>query len=128
MARGTHLLVDCQRVTRDVCLDDAAMLDALAAAARRAGATVLAQNRYHFGHDSPPGFTAIVMLDESHCSAHAYADEGQLAIDIFTCGSTSPWDVLRYLQQEVDLAEINVREFGRFEAATVRDPETDLVC
>jgi len=115
-------------VARDVCLDDAAMLDAMAAAARRAGAKVLAQNRYHFGHDSPPGFTAIVMLDESHCSAHAYADEGLLAIDIFTCGSTSPWDVLRYLQQEVELGETNVREFGRFEAVTVRDAQPDLVC
>ena len=30
---------------------------------------------------------AVVLIDESHVSAHCYADSGQLAIDAFTCGS-----------------------------------------
>ena len=40
------------------------------------------------GATSPPGFAAVVLLDESHFSAHCYSDKGWLAIDCFTCGGT----------------------------------------
>ncbi len=114
MHKGTHLLVDCRNVPRDVCLDDAGMLAAMARAAQKAGANVISQVRYRFGHNSPPGFTAVVVLDESHCSAHTYADLGLIAIDIFTCGFTNPRDVLTYLQEEIDLGDVEIREFTRF--------------
>lgn len=42
------------------------------------------------GTVSPPGFAAVVLLDESHVSAHCYSDRGLLAIDCFTCGKTDP--------------------------------------
>jgi len=86
----------------------------MAHAATRAGANVVSQVRYRFGHDSPAGFTAVVVLDESHCSAHTYADLGLIAIDIFTCGHTDPHDVLRYLGEEIDLGQMVVREVPRF--------------
>ena len=86
----------------------------MARAAKKAGSTVISQIRYKFGSDSPPGFTAIVMLDESHCSAHCYADLGLMAMDVFTCGKTNPWDVLRYIQDELDLGDVSVDEQLRF--------------
>jgi S-adenosylmethionine decarboxylase len=86
----------------------------MARAAERAGATVVSQVRYKFGSDSPPGFTAVVVLDESHCSAHTYADLGLIALDVFTCGQTNPRDVLRYIREEIDLGEVTVTEQGRF--------------
>jgi len=113
--QGKHLLVDCRNVARDVCLDDRGMLNAMAYAAERAGATVISQVRYHFGHNSPPGFTCVVVLDESHCSAHTYADEGLIALDVFTCGSTEPRQVLEYLRDQINLGDVQIREFGRFE-------------
>jgi len=91
------------------------MLNAMAYAAERAGATVISQVRYHFGHNSPPGFTCVVVLDESHCSAHTYADEGLIALDVFTCGSTEPRQLLEYLRDQINLGEVRIREFGRFE-------------
>ncbi len=114
MSKGSHLLVDCRNVAREVCLNDGLVLDAMAHAARRAGATVLSQVRYHFGHDSPPGFTAAVLLDESHCTAHSYADDGLIALDVFTCGATDPYDVLSYIRQIVDLGDVTTRMVGRF--------------
>lgn len=113
-ARGRHLLVDCRRVSREICLDDKSMLAALAAAAEEAGANVISQVRYRFGADSPPGFTAAVVLDESHCTAHAYADQGLIAIDVFTCGDTDPADVLSLLRRRVDLGDVRVTEVARF--------------
>lgn len=114
MHKGKHLLIDCRNVPFEVCLDDGLVLDALAQAARRAGAKVISQARYRFGHNSPPGFTATVLLDESHCSAHSYADFGLMALDIFTCGNTDPYDVLANLAENVDLGEASVTEVPRF--------------
>ena len=125
MQRGKHLLIDCRDVPRSVCLDDAAMLDAMSRAAQRAGATVISQVRYRFGHNSPPGFTAVVVLDESHCSAHSYADLGLIALDIFTCGQTDPREVLRLLQEEVDLGTVSIREVPRFVLQTARPPRPE---
>jgi S-adenosylmethionine decarboxylase proenzyme len=116
--KGKHILIDCRNVHRDLCLNDKLMLEVMARAAERAGATVVSQVRYKFGSDSPDGFTAFVLLDESHCSAHTYADDGAMAIDIFTCGSTDPLQVLRYLSEEVDLGDVSIREVNRFEVAT----------
>jgi S-adenosylmethionine decarboxylase len=86
----------------------------MARSATRAGATVVSQIRYKFGQDSPPGFTCVVMLDESHVSAHTYADLGLIALDVFTCGNTKPADVLRYIREEVDLGDVDVRDVARF--------------
>ena len=121
MHKGKHLLIDCQNVARELCLNDALVLDVMARAAQRAGATVISQVRYRFAPDSPPGFTAIVMLDESHCSAHSYADLGLVAMDIFTCGDTQPRDVLHYIQEELDLGDVSVREVLRFEVSSMHD-------
>ena len=40
------------------------------------------------GKNSPPGFAAVVLLDESHFTAHCYTNKGWLSIDCFTCGAT----------------------------------------
>lgn len=112
--KGKHLLVDCRNVSRDVCLNDGRMLEAMSRAATRAGAQVISQVRYQFGHNSPPGFTAVVVLDESHCSAHTYADLGLVALDVFTCGRTDPHDVLNCLCEQIDLGDVSVRAVPRF--------------
>lgn len=124
MQKGNHLLVDCRNVARETCLDDKTLLDVMARAATRAGATVVSQIRYKFGQDSPPGFTCIVMLDESHVSAHTYADLGLIALDVFTCGSTAPADVLQHIRDEVDLGDVYVRDVPRFLTADVEAMES----
>jgi S-adenosylmethionine decarboxylase len=51
--------------------------------------------------DTPPGFTSILLLDESHYSAHCYSDRGWLAMDIFTCGKTDPEPIMNYSETEI---------------------------
>jgi len=121
LEKGKHLLVDCRNVSRDVCLNDGAMLAAMARGAERAGANVISQVRYQFGHNSPPGFTAVVVLDESHCSCHTYADLGLVALDVFTCGRTNPQDVLDYIREEIELGDVSIREMPRF----ILEPQTE---
>ena len=124
MQKGNHLLVDCRRVSRNVCLDDKSFLRAMARGAESAGATVVSQIRYKFGQDSPPGFTAIVMLDESHVSAHTYADLGLIALDVFTCGGTRPEDILKHIRREIDLGDVTVKKHARFVDGDGYIPET----
>jgi S-adenosylmethionine decarboxylase len=88
----------------------------MARAAEKAGATVISQVRYKFREDSPPGFAAFVLLDESHCSAHSYALLGLVALDIFTCGCADPGDVLHSICQELNLGDLSIRELNRFDA------------
>ncbi|HEV8069179.1 MAG TPA: adenosylmethionine decarboxylase [Planctomycetaceae bacterium] len=121
LEKGKHLLVDCRNVSRDVCLNDGAMLAAMARGAKRAGANVISQVRYQFGHNSPPGFTAVVVLDESHCSCHTYADLGLVALDVFTCGRTDPQDVLAYIREEIELGDVSIRQMPRF----LLEPQTE---
>lgn len=120
MAKGRHILVDCTSVPREVCLDDKRVLKAMAEGAEKAGATVISQVRYHFGHNSAPGFTAAVLLDESHCTAHSYADLGLMALDMFTCGTTDPRDILNHMLSVLDLGDVNVQECVRFVSADER--------
>jgi len=113
--RGRHLLIDCRKAAREVCLDDRAFLGTMARACERAGTNVISQMRYRFGHESPEGFTAICLLDESHISAHTYADAGLIAMDIFTCGDSDPHLILELIREEIDLGEVECREESRFE-------------
>ena len=114
MEKGHHILIDCRNVPRDVCLDDRKMLDVMARSAAKAGMNVISQVRYHFGHNSAPGYTCVCLLDESHVSAHTYADLGLIALDVFTCGKTDPGKILEYMREELDLGDVTVRARPRF--------------
>ncbi|QDT37482.1 adenosylmethionine decarboxylase [Stratiformator vulcanicus] len=114
MGKGNHVLIDCRNVPRDVCLDDGRMLEVMARSAAKAGMHVISQVRYHFGHNSAPGYTCVVLLDESHCSAHTYADLGLIALDVFTCGDTDPRKILEHMREELDLGDVTVRTLPRF--------------
>ena len=91
----------------------------MAQAATTAGSTVISQIRYQFGNDSPAGCTAIVMLDESHCSVHTYADLGLMAIDIFTCGCTDPMEVWQILSNTLGIEQADLRMVSRFNSVPV---------
>mmetsp|Transcript_24416 Transcript_24416/g.30445 ORF Transcript_24416/g.30445 Transcript_24416/m.30445 type:complete len:216 (+) Transcript_24416:100-747(+) len=51
--------------------------------------------------ESPPGFTSVVLIDESHVTAHCYSDRGLLAIDAFTCGDHCPDLVATYIHEKL---------------------------
>lgn len=107
-------MIDCRGISHDLCLDDQRLMETLARSATAAGATVVSQIRYKFGAGSPPGCTAVVMLDESHCSVHTYADEGLMAFDVFTCGDTDPRQVWELTRRELGITGEEIRACARF--------------
>lgn len=42
----------------------------------------------HFFH--PQGYTAIILLAESHLSIHTFPENNEASIDCFTCGEHNP--------------------------------------
>jgi S-adenosylmethionine decarboxylase len=92
--RGAHVFMDYVGAHFEV--DDAAnwVLSVLRQAVAQSPATEVHAHVEAFdGSTSPPGFAAVVLIDESHITAHCYADRGMLALDCFTCGSTNPDDL-----------------------------------
>lgn len=85
--RGRHLLVEYTGCDYDV-LDDLKRIEALMnAAARAAGASIVASVFQPF---EPQGVTGVVVIEESHLSIHTWPEHGYAAVDFFTCGNCPP--------------------------------------
>ena len=65
------------------------------------------------GEHSPPGFAAVVLIDESHVSAHCYSDRGWLAIDAFTCGGHDPENIMDIIHESLTLSSPNIIQMRR---------------
>tara|TARA_B100001250_G_scaffold211283_1_gene181276 strand:+ start:793 stop:1140 length:348 start_codon:yes stop_codon:yes gene_type:complete len=65
------------------------------------------------GEHSPPGFAAVVLIDESHVSAHCYSDRGWLAIDAFTCGDHDPENIIDIIHESLTLSSPNIIQMRR---------------
>ena len=91
ISRGGHVVLDYTSYSPPVDDDGEWMLQILRDCVRRAGIREVHAHVAQFdGSESPRGFAAVVLIDESHVSAHCYSESGLLAIDIFTCGGSDP--------------------------------------
>jgi S-adenosylmethionine decarboxylase len=59
--------------------------------------------------DTEEGFTSVVLLDESHITAHAYTKQGLLALDVFTCGKTDPSIISKYIKAGLEIKFPNIK-------------------
>lgn len=99
--RGEHRFVDVVGVpagTRGL-RDEGFLLGLMREAAREAGASVVASVGKRLGGEdgTPEGVTCAVLLNESHLTAHTYAEAGAVAIDAFTCGKASARKAVEFL-------------------------------
>ena len=65
------------------------------------------------GEHSPPGFAAVVLIDESPVSAHCYSDRGWLAIDAFTCGGHDPENIVDIIHEDLVSSSPNIIQMRR---------------
>ena len=88
---GAHVLLDYIGYSPPVEDEGAWALQVLRESVHEAGVREVHSHVESFdGGISPLGFAAIVLIDESHVSAHCYSERGLLAIDVFTCGGDNP--------------------------------------
>jgi deoxyhypusine synthase len=99
LPRGKHVILDCSGAFEAEGNDILKILEEKVdeSNARRVHSHV----EIFDGSISPLGFAAIVLLDESHVSAHCYSEIGLLAIDIFTCGNTNPNEIADEIEKEL---------------------------
>ena len=88
-AHGTHIFLDYTGFFPDVDNLGSKILSIMETIIDESTANRVHSHVEHFdGKTSPPGFAAVVLLDESHFTAHCYSEKGWLSVDCFTCGAT----------------------------------------
>lgn len=111
-ALGKHLILDVWGEIGSLPywnMDEAAEL--LKQAATHAGATVLTERWHHFGTDC--GYTGVIILAESHISAHSWPEKGYVAIDAFMCGDCDPQKSLDMILQFYKAKHHNITLLSR---------------
>ena len=101
-AHGKHVYVDYIGYQYDGSNDGKEMLEIMIQSTELANIRPVFSHVEEFdGHKSPPGFAAVVLLDESHITAHCYYNEGWLAFDAFTCGVGNPDIIADYIVENL---------------------------
>ena len=119
-SQGAHVFLDYINAKFEDEVTYAWLFWLMREAVQRSSATEVHAHLAPFdGSTSPPGFAAVVLIDESHITAHCYADRGLLAIDCFTCGETDPDSIATYLHDQLiqrmpDLACVRRQRVDRF--------------
>lgn len=81
-----HLLLDITGIDSSIPIGDAKFLETmLFDVAQRTKATILNYMVHQF---EPHGATAILLLAESHLSAHSWPEKRELHIDYYHCGGS----------------------------------------
>lgn len=106
---GVHLIVDLWGARHLDCPETTRRALAEAAVAMRA--TLLEIKIHDFG--DALGVTGVALLAESHISIHSWPEHGYAAVDLFTCGSSDPYNGLPVLQKAFDPGHIQVVEHRR---------------
>ena len=101
-AIGIHVLLDYTGYVSPTDNDGKWILELMRRAVSEAGIREVHSHVEQFdGILSPLGFAAVVLIDESHVSAHCYSERGLLAIDVFTCGDNDPSVVADTIHSEL---------------------------
>ena len=114
-AHGKHVYVDYVGFQPDQSSKDGRwILKTLQKAVKKWGIREVHSHVEIFdGEHSPPGFAAVVLIDESHVSAHCYSDRGWLAIDAFTCGDHDPENIVDIIHESLTLSSPNIIQMRR---------------
>ena len=118
---GTHILLELSHCPAQLLLEKELLSQTLVDAATRAGATVVKPVFHQF---SPHGLSGVVVIAESHITAHTWPEHRYAAIDIFTCGDP---EIARRIQTEITIdfapAKASSRAFTRGPAFNATLPD-----
>lgn len=107
-----HVVADVSGLDAATLRDTTAFVAILERALDGCGFTRLQQVEHTF-EDGGEGFTAVVLLAESHAAVHTYPEAGYLALDVCTCGTRDPRDVLDAVLRELGDPNARVRVLER---------------
>ncbi len=98
---GNHGIADITGVNKSKLMDSYYLMKNLRIALEKSYFTILDQKVIKFpGKDS--GITGFFVLSESHAAFHTYPEYEYMGLDIFSCGNSSPMDVIEYFSKLID--------------------------
>lgn len=81
---------------------DADIVDAMIEACAKFGLTIVSKAFYTF---KPVGFTAVLLLAESHFAVHTWPEKKMMKVDLFTCGDHKPDLIIRHFAHLLNARE-----------------------
>jgi S-adenosylmethionine decarboxylase len=108
---GRHVIAELDGCDEGVVSDPQQVRAHLLESARRAGATVIADQTFEFKNGGVSGF---VLLAESHISIHTWPEHRYAAIDIYTCGDhTMPDKGAIHLADALGATQVRMTSMAR---------------
>lgn len=108
--QGEHLIIDLINMNRDICLNGRKWVQVFEEIALSLELKILNTHIHDFIPPAAPGFTAYILLDSSHFSVHTYADNGAIAVDLFSCGGQKLNDAFVSLCSCFNIVEKNIKK------------------
>ena len=81
---GRHIIAEFFQADFDALNKSKELAEAMQAAAKAAGATVLSSHDHFF---EPHGVSCVVIIQESNLCIHTWPEFGYAAVDLFTCAA-----------------------------------------
>jgi S-adenosylmethionine decarboxylase len=101
--KGTHIFADYSGIYGDEVEVGNFIFETMIKAIETTNMKIVHKKLCILNGDTPPGFTSILLLDESHFSVHSYTELGLLCADIFTCGGTNTMEIMKYFNEEMSV-------------------------
>ena len=113
-AHGKHVYIDYIGYQYDGSNNGEKILEIMIQSASVANTRPVFSHVEEFdGQRSPPGFAAVVLLDESHITAHCYYEKGWLAFDAFTCGDGNPDIIADFITKNLKMNMPGLQQMRR---------------
>lgn len=77
-------------------IDPKPVIDGFEKAVEFCGAKKIQTVVHSFGEDQ--GFTAFIMLAESHVAIHTWPEREYVSLDVYMCGSCNPYKVIPFVE------------------------------
>lgn len=120
---GKHAIIDLSGCDADIIRDRASILDILNQAAEIANVTVVGQIDHYF---SPEGYSAVLVLEESHLSIHTWPEYNHVSLDLYSCNLETDFDAVEtFLAQQFKAKNIESQLLHRkLDPTTVPAPNS----
>ena len=99
--KGKHIFADFINLHGDEYLLGEKVFKIMIKAIENTDMKIVHKHLKILNEDTKPGFTSVLLLDESHFTSHCYSDDGLLALDLFTCGKTDTTKTMEYIKEEL---------------------------
>ena len=89
---GKHAIIDLSGCNPELIGNNAFIQETLYHAAQIANITIVGELERHF---EPTGYTAILLLEESHLSIHTWPEYNYISVDLYSCNLDTDFEAVK---------------------------------